>query len=351
MLVTGGAAGVDTYAAELWREWGGLVEEHRVPAEEWDRNPRGAGFDRNARMVQRVKTVGAAVLVIDLPCTKPGCARPQPHNTHGTSHCAAIAGQAGLPVDHYQAPTAKDAAARTGREPHVHATGDGDGNPHRGSTHNPAEGTPGIPVPSKSPTRRDGGAPGRVTRYTRDCGGEALTVYAPRPGEFDPAAFAAFAAFAAGETVLGLDVETSVMDDDGPRQFGPGFTVRLVQFGSEREAWVLNLADPAQRAAAAAVLADPARRFVTHTPFDGLAVWSVFGIPPGQRAADTHLLSKLVNPDEHAGHDLKQLSDRYLDDGLSQAEQALHARVWAAAPPGHRKGSAWQRWGWNHLPP
>jgi DNA polymerase-1 len=135
-----------------------------------------------------------------------------------------------------------------------------------------------------------------------------------------------------------------------PRFFAPGFTLRLAQFGTEREAWVLDMADPAQRDAAAAVLADPARRFVTHTAFDVLAVWSALGIPLGQRVADTHLLSKLLNPDERAGHGLKELSARHLDSGLADAEAALHARMRALAPAGHRAGNAWLRWGWNHLP-
>lgn len=177
-----------------------------------------------------------------------------------------------------------------------------------------------------------------------------MAVYAPRAGELDAAASVALAAFAAAEPVLGLDVETSASDDSGPRQFAPDFTVRLVQFGSEDQAWVLNLADPAQRAAAAAVLGDPDRRFVTHTPFDVLAVCSAFGIPLGQRVADTRLLSKLAHPDERAGHGLKDLAGRYLDEGLSQAEEALHARMQALAPAGHRAGNAWLRWGWNHMP-
>src|SRR5262249_16159357 len=72
MLVAGGARGVDTYAAQLWRDWGGRVEEHPITAQEWDRDPRGAGHARNARMVERIKAAGGSVLVIDLPCTRPG---------------------------------------------------------------------------------------------------------------------------------------------------------------------------------------------------------------------------------------------------------------------------------------
>ena len=189
---------------------------------------------------------------------------------------------------------------------------------------------------------------GRMTDYVRTCGGQQMTVHAPRAGELDRAALTAFTA---AEPVLGLDVETSALDDHGPRFFAPAFTVRLVQFGSEREAWVLDMTDPGQRDAAAAVLTGPARRFVTHTPFDVLAVWSALGIPLGQRVADTHLLSKLLDPDERAGHGLKELAARHLDGGLGEAEAALHARMRALAPAGQRAGNAPLRWGWNHLPP
>jgi DNA polymerase-1 len=94
----------------------------------------------------------------------------------------------------------------------------------------------------------------------------------------------------------------------------------------------------------------PTRGGVTHTPFDVLAVWSALGIPLGQRVADTHLLSKLLDPDERAGHGLKELSARHLDAGLTEAETALHARMRALAPAGHRAGNAPLRWGWDHLP-
>ena len=186
-----------------------------------------------------------------------------------------------------------------------------------------------------------------MTSYQRDSGGHLMTIHAPRPGEFEPGAFLAFAS---GEPVLGLDVETSAIPDAGPRFFAPGFTLRLVQLASEHEAWVLDMADPPQQQAAAAVLADPARHLVTHTSFDVLAVWATLGIPLGQRVADTHLLSKLLDPDERAGHGLKELAARHLDGGLSEAEAALHARMRELAPAGHRAGNAWLRWGWDHMP-
>jgi len=186
-----------------------------------------------------------------------------------------------------------------------------------------------------------------VADYTRTSAGRTMTVHAPGPGELD---HAAFTAFAVSDPVLGLDVETSHVPDAGPRHFGPGFTVRLVQFGTDHEGWVLNPADPDQHAAITAVLVDPGRRFVTHTNYDPLAIWVVFGIALGQRVADAHLLSKLAHPDERAGHGLKELADRHLDPGLSQAQQALYARMQALAPTGARAGNSWQGWGWDHLP-
>jgi Protein of unknown function (DUF4031) len=101
-LVVGGAGGVDTDAAELWREWGGKVAEYEVTDAEWKAKPQTAGFDRNGRMVARAKRAGhARVLAFDLPCNKDGCTRREPHNTHGTSHCAENAEKAGLKTEHY----------------------------------------------------------------------------------------------------------------------------------------------------------------------------------------------------------------------------------------------------------
>ncbi|MEU4230054.1 DNA polymerase [Nonomuraea sp. NPDC026600] len=191
-------------------------------------------------------------------------------------------------------------------------------------------------------------APATVTPdgcYVREHAGHRMTVHSP--AGFEPAAFARFTA---AEPMLGLDVETSAIDDKGPRQFDPAFTVRLVQFGSPDQAWVLDPTDPTQHAAIRATLADPARRFVTHTTYDPLAIWAAFGIALGQRVIDTHLISKLIDPDERAGHGLKELTGRHLDDGLKHAEAALHARMRALAPTGHRAGNTWCTWGWNHLP-
>ncbi|MFJ9819339.1 DNA polymerase [Streptomyces sp. NPDC101151] len=184
---------------------------------------------------------------------------------------------------------------------------------------------------------------------TRTHGGHTMTVNAPvDAADFD---LAAFTAFAASDPVLGLDVETRAIVKGGPGHFGPDAGVRLVQFGTPTTAWVLNPLIPEQRQAIRDVLADERRHFVTHTSYDVLAVWSAFGIALGQRVVDTHLLSKLLVPDERAGHGLKELTCRYLDDGLKQAETVLHARMRELAPVGSRAGNNPIDWGWSYLPP
>lgn len=183
--------------------------------------------------------------------------------------------------------------------------------------------------------------------YTRTHNGHTMTIHAPRPGELDRDAFDAFTR---SDVVLGLDVETRAIVDGGPGHFGPDAGVRLVQLGTAAHAWVLDPQDPAQRAALVRTLSDPERRFVTHTTYDTLAIWSAFGIALGQRVVDAHLLSKLLNPDERAGHGLKDLTVRHLDGGLVQARDALYARMRGLAPVGHRAGDQPLTWGWGHIP-
>jgi hypothetical protein len=104
LLVEGEADGVDKDSASLWESWGGPVERHAVPREEWDANPKGAGHARSRRMVARLKASGnGQALAIDLPCTKDDCKGREPHNAHGTSGCVTEAEKAGLQVDHFKA--------------------------------------------------------------------------------------------------------------------------------------------------------------------------------------------------------------------------------------------------------
>ena len=73
-----------------------------------------------------------------------------------------------------------------------------------------------------------------MTSYTRTHGGHTMTVHAPSPGA-STSPRGRFEAFADGEPILGLDVETSAINDRGARHFDDGFTVRLVQFGTDTD--------------------------------------------------------------------------------------------------------------------
>jgi len=182
-----------------------------------------------------------------------------------------------------------------------------------------------------------------VTVYHRQVAGQPVRIVTdPDPDTFDR--------FARSATLFGLDVETTPVDDTGPRFFHPSFRVRLVQVATADEAMVLNVADPAQRRMAAGLLADPRRRFVTHTNFDTLAVWSAFGIALGQRVVDTHLLACLIDPGETADHGLKTLTARWIDDGLKQAADDLHHLFTAIAPPGTRNRKTVVDHGWRRVP-
>jgi hypothetical protein len=98
ILVAGGARGGDTHAARLWRRWGGRVEELEVTPGEWS-SSRGAGLDRNSRMVDMIKVSGGQCLALVARCARPRCPRREPHGSHGASHCAQLARDAGIPVD------------------------------------------------------------------------------------------------------------------------------------------------------------------------------------------------------------------------------------------------------------
>jgi hypothetical protein len=87
------------WLAELWvrdRQWRGWpVMAERHPAA-WKKYLKTAGFRRNADMV----ALGAnrCVALIDA-CQKHPCEEPQPCGTHGATHCADLAEQAGIPTE------------------------------------------------------------------------------------------------------------------------------------------------------------------------------------------------------------------------------------------------------------
>jgi hypothetical protein len=104
LVVVHGACrtGADRHA-DAWARWHQNrgqnidIEEHPAP----DFGPWPAcGPLRNAHMV----SLGADICVAFIgPCTSTRCQRPGPHPSHGASHCAHLAEQAGIPVRRFTA--------------------------------------------------------------------------------------------------------------------------------------------------------------------------------------------------------------------------------------------------------
>jgi len=104
MVVVHGACPTGADAIASWwvrghQRCGNPLElSEEPPPADWDRYGRAAGFRRNAEMV----ALGADLcLVFALPCSKPGCRKPRPHDSHGTAHCAGLARRAGITIRHY----------------------------------------------------------------------------------------------------------------------------------------------------------------------------------------------------------------------------------------------------------
>lgn len=97
MVVVHGAcpSGADAIAAWWCRRYRHLDITPEPHPADWRQYGKTAGFRRNAEMV----TAGADLcLAFVLPCTKPGCSRPNPHDSHGTAHCVDLARRAGITV-------------------------------------------------------------------------------------------------------------------------------------------------------------------------------------------------------------------------------------------------------------
>jgi DNA polymerase I len=128
-----------------------------------------------------------------------------------------------------------------------------------------------------------------------------------------------------GDKILGLDSETT-----GLNIFGYDFSVRLVQFGNAREAWVLRadlFADAIRRALR------QERHFVLHNaPFDLLVLDRTLGVKIEElahRVFDTRILAHLLDPRQRheggAGLKLKELSEIYVDASAPDTQDGLNA--------------------------
>jgi DNA polymerase-1 len=183
-----------------------------------------------------------------------------------------------------------------------------------------------------------------MTTYTTAVGGDAVHVYA---GDDDEITIGGPPPVG----VLGLDVESTYLTDRA--QFDPEFRVRTVQFATDREAWVYDINDPAQRATARAILMNPAYSFASHTNMDVLSVFVTFGIDISDRNIDTRALAIMADPDKDNDRDLKTLAGLYGMGELKDDDDELYAWMldgWVLN--GGRKNaarSAIEEWGWNRL--
>jgi DNA polymerase-1 len=163
-----------------------------------------------------------------------------------------------------------------------------------------------------------------VIRLAHTVAGDDVPIYYPETDR-DALSFAAFLTRTMGQ-VVAVDTETT-----GLHTYGAEFAVRLVQFGSASEAWVLRVdlfADAIRRA-----LADPSRQWVAHNaPYDLLALDRV-GLASfedlGPRTFDTYILAHLCDPRMEAeggtGLGLKPLSAVYVDAKAEDTSKGLYA--------------------------
>lgn len=99
VVVHGDASGGDKMADTLARLAGEKRDPHPVLPGDWERFGKTAGFRRNAVMVK----AGADVCLAFIdPCTDLKCTRRRPHGSHGATHCADLAEQAGIRVRRFR---------------------------------------------------------------------------------------------------------------------------------------------------------------------------------------------------------------------------------------------------------
>jgi len=157
-------------------------------------------------------------------------------------------------------------------------------------------------------------------------GGQPVTVLVPGPDDLG-----SFRTLFPAGGFYGLDVESTYMTDLA--QFDPDFRIRTVQVATEGYAWVLRLSDPACRAAAVGLLADPTVSFASHSNMDVLSVATRLGVDITARNVDTLMLARMADPNRDQDRDLKTLATAYGMPELAEADQALYARfleLWEA---------------------
>lgn len=119
---------------------------------------------------------------------------------------------------------------------------------------------------------------------------------------------------------LGLDTEFTSLN-----YWESGWELRTVQLDTGDHTYVFDVQRDAQSAIVAEIL-DATQQFISHDQADVIAIHRHFGIDISDRNLDTKVMAQLLWPGETVPHDLKTLSTQFVDRGLQEAEDALHAR-------------------------
>lgn len=185
-----------------------------------------------------------------------------------------------------------------------------------------------------------------MTIFTHTLGGDTVSITAPLSGQMDAASFRERFP---SDGLYGLDVEGLYMDDRG--QHSKDFGLRLIQFATTDQAWVLDLADPEQVRAAVALLSDTSVSFCSHTNMDVMSVATRLGVDITMRNVDTRCLASMAYPEKFADRSLKALTTDLIGPELQAGEATLHDKfkeIW----PGRRNAtrSLIDAHGWANIP-
>lgn len=164
-----------------------------------------------------------------------------------------------------------------------------------------------------------------MIRLSHTVAGDDVPIFYPETDD-DLLGFENFIRHKTAGQVVAVDTETT-----GLHTYGPDFAVRLVQFGSASEAWVLRVDRFADKIRWA--LRHDDRQFVAHNaPYDLLALDRV-GLASfedlGPRVFDTYILAHLADPrmesEGGTGLGLKPLSAVYVDAEAEDTAKGLYA--------------------------
>jgi hypothetical protein len=98
-LIYGDARGGDTIIHQWVLDHTSVWIRGQRYTADWETHGKAAGIVRNIEMVD---SGGELCIGFLRPCANPKCTRPQPHYTHGTTHCLDYARKKGIRVEEFR---------------------------------------------------------------------------------------------------------------------------------------------------------------------------------------------------------------------------------------------------------